>query len=287
MSRGEHVLPFGIYNGVRLDDIPISYLVWLAGRALRQRGSEYKVMEDEARFIYKNRHRAQACHCGGAIGPHDVVCEFAPLRMTTSETEDALLELVMGPDCPNSFYRGRSKLGGYWGRYPDEIKILKQYLKHDCNRCWDCDWPLQVIGHSRANGANHEDWEGRRLHKTTCWKARVEGGGGDSNGHINWATALVIPPGAAPRERGPRPERLDGDDVTPEQLRAGDAADAVIERRLAAREAVDSDDEDFVVDDDEDEEDDEDDDKGKESESLDREDSISLLDERDSSDSSE
>ena len=36
------------------------------------------------------------------------------------------------------------------------------------NKCWHCGSHLQPIGHMRSNGANHSDWETRRLHKK-CW----------------------------------------------------------------------------------------------------------------------
>ena len=36
-------------------------------------------------------------------------------------------------------------------------------------RCFQCDNPLVAIGSSRANGANHKDWDSRRLHKK-CFK---------------------------------------------------------------------------------------------------------------------
>ena len=36
-------------------------------------------------------------------------------------------------------------------------------------RCVKCGNPLVAIGSSRANGANHKDWQSRRLHKK-CFK---------------------------------------------------------------------------------------------------------------------
>ena len=40
------------------------------------------------------------------------------------------------------------------------------YLK---TKCWHCAGKLVAIGNLRCNGADHEDWEKRYLHKT-CWK---------------------------------------------------------------------------------------------------------------------
>ncbi len=36
-------------------------------------------------------------------------------------------------------------------------------------RCWHCGGKLVPIGSSRINGASHNDWDGRYLHKQ-CWR---------------------------------------------------------------------------------------------------------------------
>jgi hypothetical protein len=36
------------------------------------------------------------------------------------------------------------------------------------SRCWHCGGKLVPVGSSRANGASHDDWDGRYLHKK-CW----------------------------------------------------------------------------------------------------------------------
>ena len=37
------------------------------------------------------------------------------------------------------------------------------------NRCWHCGAKLVPIGSMRSNGAGHDDWDSRYLHKA-CWK---------------------------------------------------------------------------------------------------------------------
>ena len=37
------------------------------------------------------------------------------------------------------------------------------------NRCWHCGAKLVPIGSMRSNGASHDDWDSRYLHKA-CWK---------------------------------------------------------------------------------------------------------------------
>ena len=45
-------------------------------------------------------------------------------------------------------------------------EFAKVYLQ---SKCWHCTGNIVAIGSSRCNGAQHNDWEGRYLHKT-CWK---------------------------------------------------------------------------------------------------------------------
>ncbi len=41
--------------------------------------------------------------------------------------------------------------------------------EHLANQCWHCGTKLVPIGSARMNGAPHEEWDGRYLHKT-CWR---------------------------------------------------------------------------------------------------------------------
>jgi hypothetical protein len=51
-------------------------------------------------------------------------------------------------------------------------------------KCWECGGKLVPVGTSRKNGAFHDDWEERILHKQ-CWKQlkseQEEYGAGDSS----------------------------------------------------------------------------------------------------------
>lgn len=49
---------------------------------------------------------------------------------------------------------------------PDVYEFAKTYLS---NRCWHCGSALVPVGGARANGADHEDWDSRHLHKK-CWR---------------------------------------------------------------------------------------------------------------------
>ena len=56
-----------------------------------------------------------------------------------------------------------------WGRQFKAVICARAEMKRR-RICYDCLKPLVKIGHARNNGANHEDWTTRRLHKK-CWKA--------------------------------------------------------------------------------------------------------------------
>jgi hypothetical protein len=44
-------------------------------------------------------------------------------------------------------------------------EFAESYLR---GKCYHCGEKLVPIGNGRANGAAHEDWDGRYLHKK-CW----------------------------------------------------------------------------------------------------------------------
>ena len=41
------------------------------------------------------------------------------------------------------------------------------------DKCWHCGNKIMPIGSSRSNGAAHNDWDGRYLHKK-CWRELKE-----------------------------------------------------------------------------------------------------------------
>ncbi len=59
----------------------------------------------------------------------------------------------------------------------DVANFAKAYLK---DKCWHCGSKLVPVGSSRTNGAGHDDWDGRYLHKK-CWKELKDEEENDSN----------------------------------------------------------------------------------------------------------
>jgi hypothetical protein len=162
-------LDFGRYEGERFHDIPMHYILWLAGLSLTDRGKEVDDLETVATIIWKRSKGNMNADCE-CTQKHQLDCDYVILRPTTDGTYDALLRFIETDDCKHSCFQYLKHLGKY-AEARDEARV---YLRAECNRCWDCGRPLQPIGNRRKNGANHPDWDERRLHKQ-CWHRLVSG----------------------------------------------------------------------------------------------------------------
>ena len=62
--------------------------------------------------------------------------------------------------CPTGAYK--------WvkDKRPQVRRFAAAYLK---KKCWYCEGELVPVGSSRSNGADHDDWNTRYLHKQ-CWR---------------------------------------------------------------------------------------------------------------------
>lgn len=96
------LLDFGKYKGIHVKDVPLPYVIFLAG--YRMNGT--------------NREASELQGCSWVRLHKKDVHEFAKNFLTT--------------------------------------------------KCWHCGRKLVPVGHARINGATHEDWDGRYLHKK-CW----------------------------------------------------------------------------------------------------------------------
>lgn len=97
------ILDFGKYKGINMDEVPLDYMIFLAGYRMQY---TQRIPTDLPAYDWVKTNKRE-------------FCDFAT-----------------------------------------------EYLK---TRCWHCEGNLVAIGNFRCNGADHEDWEGRYLHKT-CWK---------------------------------------------------------------------------------------------------------------------
>ena len=97
------ILDFGKHKGKDIEDVPLEYMIFLAGYRLKGT-KRVKSDNDGSRWVKSNRKEVR---------------EFA---------NDYLL-----------------------------------------TKCWHCGHLLVPFGNARSNGAAHDDWDGRILHKA-CWK---------------------------------------------------------------------------------------------------------------------
>ncbi len=145
-------LPFGKYKGTTLEQLPSEYLLWLAG------------------YDYNIRDLAeQLSDCGC-----DLCVKYRTLSgcSTPEECESFLDQSFRDKVVPN-FIQGQSK--PWWtifALYRNWVfKARDEFKKRHI--CRDCLKKLVPIGTSRRNGAWHNDWDDRLLHKQ-CWKNRSQ-----------------------------------------------------------------------------------------------------------------
>ena len=106
------ILDFGKYRGVDVHEVPLDYMIFLAGYRMHY---TQRIPTDLVAYEWVKTNKKE-------------FCEFATV-----------------------------------------------YLK---TKCWHCDGNLVAVGNLRCNGADHEDWDGRYLHKS-CWKTLKKREDGD------------------------------------------------------------------------------------------------------------
>ena len=97
------ILDFGKHKGKEIEDVPLTYVIFLAGYSMR----------------WAKRVRADLAGCKWVQA-----------------------------------YR------------KDVVNAAQSYLE---DKCWHCGGKLVPVGSARMNGAAHDDWDGRYLHKR-CWR---------------------------------------------------------------------------------------------------------------------
>lgn len=143
-------LPFGKYKGHPLYRVPAEYLVWLAGfdnSLVRLASSVFRCDCAKCEQFYTN---------------------------SNSETEEDVYNSIR-----NCFNDGvlpiciHEEDQSWWWIYMshrDWIYKAREEFK-SLGICRACFKRLVPIGTCRQNGKEHDDWEGRTLHKQ-CWKGR-------------------------------------------------------------------------------------------------------------------
>lgn len=169
------VLTFGKHKDKSLDSLlesDLEYVVWLAGyERARERPPRFFRRFDD--FVTNEWEQREVPSHGCAIcGPLPAVwcyghahlpeCYFFILDKTLETTRTRAISVIASGEA--SF--GGALLLKPWcwvaKEYPDAIAAAAALLR---GRCFECGGRLQPIGSSRANGAAHDDWDGRNLHK--------------------------------------------------------------------------------------------------------------------------
>jgi hypothetical protein len=122
--------------------------------------------------IWGNRDSASNCQCGTDVATHLPSCYYVVLRDTLAETKKAALMAIAGGLCT---FRAATFLKSWCHvelHHPESVKSAQVFLNTN-GACWKCGGTLVPIGNARNNGALHDDWNTRHLHKK-CWKELVD-----------------------------------------------------------------------------------------------------------------
>lgn len=162
-------LSFGKHYGKTLSEVPVDYVVWLAGYQLRE-GTFYRALDLEVEHVWNNRESLlSSCFCGNdvPIGKHDSNCYGFVLRETQDATRAALIECGLNKTATFR-YDGTLKAWMWVNHnHPEMVTAANDFLS---GKCFVCGGRLVPIGTARSNGRTHDDWDTRKMHKK-CWRS--------------------------------------------------------------------------------------------------------------------
>lgn len=167
-----HKLSFGKYAGTPLGDAPIDYVVWLAGKRVNENLDNpitHSVLEDLVDVIWMNRDAPCGCKKrSDELEYHLSSCYNTCLGVTRNETKQKCRSKILNEEA--TFLRAKMMRSWIWveRHHPGEVARAWRYLKLS-HKCYACGRKLVAVGHERANGRDHADWQERKLHKK-CWK---------------------------------------------------------------------------------------------------------------------
>jgi hypothetical protein len=170
MPREEYRLPFGKHKGAKLSVLVktnFQYVLWLSGRHLEwNKDRTYNVVDQCAKKI-GTASRYKNCDCPEKP-EHLVDCLGHYAGETVEDTARLINERLDVFDFPKFGY---AKAWMVVNRNHPEATRAAADLIDTKRLCWACGKKLQAIGNARKNGAHHDDWNTRALHKK-CLKGR-------------------------------------------------------------------------------------------------------------------
>ena len=169
-NSGDYVLSFGKYCGKKLHQVPWEYVRWLSGYMNNGRSVVTEWLKDSAESLMDviDDEEAAKRHVLENYGIKDFPWKRG---MTHAEVRTMLY---------NGWNTGVIKKV-HWDTYgimawkyvynhqTEAIGKACDYLLRERRICCYCGERLVPIGSARANGRGHDDWHGRKLHKT-CYR---------------------------------------------------------------------------------------------------------------------
>jgi hypothetical protein len=132
--------------------------------------------EDDLDGIDLDALESSAVACARVGNPKVTVNEDAHMTLDFGKhrgtmLQDAPLQYMIFLAGYRMWYTERipTDLPGYHWVKTNKSAVCASAEAYLRSRCWHCGEKLVPIGNMRSNGACHDDWEDRHLHKA-CWK---------------------------------------------------------------------------------------------------------------------
>ena len=103
------------------------------------------------------------------VAPIDIILDFGKHKGTVLHDVPLQYMIFLAGYRMQLMHRFPTDHPGYHWIKTNRSAVCASAEAYLNNRCWHCGTKLVPIGTTRSNGASHEDWDTRFLHKS-CWK---------------------------------------------------------------------------------------------------------------------
>ncbi len=171
------LIPFGRHKLKRISQLPFQYLTWLAGYAIsnNEKGKPFVMIgevdwiNEKAHSIFDAAEAGMGCGCREAPQKHHKLCERTVCGGSYTHTKQRLLERLAERNV-EFVIDLRGLKAWYWAylNHRDVVEAARAWISQQ-KLCLHCGKRMPSVGSARRNGAGHDDWEDRKLHKS-CWR---------------------------------------------------------------------------------------------------------------------
>lgn len=188
-STGDFILTFGKHRGSRLTQVPTKYLDFLTGWCISLDGRKVRVddrvYEDIMSILYNAECYMKECSEFPQLANLQIAQSsyYSTVHKMLHEKGPNPSEEVLQGVCRfmrssgewhhfETVYGQRYGLGALvyvWAVHFDAVTAARKYVK-ERRLCLKCFKVMPPIGNMRANGAPHDDWTQRSLHKACFYK---------------------------------------------------------------------------------------------------------------------